>query len=176
MRASNRSRPRYAAGAFSFIFALERHHADLRQLVALADRVVVEVVRRRDLHAAGAELRIDVVVGDDRDLPPGERQSHALADELGVALVLRIHRDGDVAEHGFRPRGRDHDAARPVLERIADLPDLAVLLLAVDLEVGHRGAQHRVPVDQALAAVDETLLVQPDEYFARPRATCARPW
>ena len=35
--------------------------------VALPHCVVVEVVRRRDLDAAGAELRIDVLVGDDRD-------------------------------------------------------------------------------------------------------------
>jgi hypothetical protein len=36
--------------------------------VALADGVVVEVVRRRDFHAAGAECLVDVFVGDDGDL------------------------------------------------------------------------------------------------------------
>ncbi len=46
---------------------VEVEHADLRQAVALADFVVVEVVRRRDLHAARAELRVDVLVGDDRE-------------------------------------------------------------------------------------------------------------
>jgi hypothetical protein len=49
--------------------------------VALADRVVVEVVRGRDLHHAGAELAVDVVVGDHRDLAIGQRQAHGLADQ-----------------------------------------------------------------------------------------------
>ena len=39
----------------------------------LADRVVVEVMGRRDLDAAGAESRIDVFIGNDRDLPTGQR-------------------------------------------------------------------------------------------------------
>ena len=47
---------------------VEVEDADLRQAVALADLVVVEVVRRRDLDAAGAELRVDVLVGDDRNV------------------------------------------------------------------------------------------------------------
>ena len=54
--------------------------ADLRQLVALTDFIVVEVVRRRDLDAAGAELGVDVLVGDDRDEPIGQRQRDLLAD------------------------------------------------------------------------------------------------
>nr|GFC39244.1 hypothetical protein [Tanacetum cinerariifolium] len=37
-----------------------------RQVVALADFVVVEVVSRGDLHAAGAEFRIAVIVRNDR--------------------------------------------------------------------------------------------------------------
>ena len=45
-----------------------------RQVVALADLEVVRVVRRGDLHRAGAELRVDVLVGDDRDAPAGQRQ------------------------------------------------------------------------------------------------------
>jgi hypothetical protein len=39
---------------------VQRQDRDHRQAVALADRVVVEVVRRRDLDAAGAEFEVDV--------------------------------------------------------------------------------------------------------------------
>jgi hypothetical protein len=41
--------------------------------VALADGPVVEVVGRRELDDTGAEYTIDVIVGDDRYLPIGER-------------------------------------------------------------------------------------------------------
>ena len=60
-------------------FRVECHHADLRQVVALSDRVVVEIVCRGDLHAAGSEFRIDVVVSNDRDRASGEGKLHALA-------------------------------------------------------------------------------------------------
>ena len=37
---------------------------------------------------------------------------------------------------------------------------VAVALLVLDLEVGDGGQQHRVPVDEPLAAVDEALVVE----------------
>ena len=51
----------------SFSCAVGVEDVDQRQVVALADLEVVEVVRRRDLHRAGALLRIGIFVGDDRD-------------------------------------------------------------------------------------------------------------
>ena len=94
----------------------------------------------------------------------GERQRDRLADERRVALVVRIHGDRDVAQHRLRAaswRRRRRPAA--VGQRIADLPDLALLLLVLDFEVGHRRAERRVPVDEALAAIDEAVVVQADE-------------
>ena len=55
---------------------------DGRQVVAQADLEVVEVVGRGDLDHAGAELAIDVLVGDDRDLAVDQRQHHRLADQV----------------------------------------------------------------------------------------------
>ena len=90
LRASKRSRPcsfsvssssgdagtpsRNASLSLSVELALDVEHVDLRQVVPLADLEVVEVVRRRDLHRAGALLGIGVVVGDDRDAPADQRQ------------------------------------------------------------------------------------------------------
>ena len=54
--------------------AFDVEDVDQRQVVALADLEVVEVVRRRDLHRAGALLGIGIVVGDDRDQAADERQ------------------------------------------------------------------------------------------------------
>jgi hypothetical protein len=78
--------------------------------VALADGVVVEVVGRGDLDDAGAELAVDVVVGDDRDVALAQGQAHRLADQVGVALVFRVHHHGHVAEHGLGAGGGDGEA------------------------------------------------------------------
>ncbi len=93
---------------------LDVEHVDHREMVALADLEVVEVVGRRDLHGAGALLRIGIVVGDDRDAAPDQRQHHRFADEVLVALVFGMHRDRGVAQHGLRPRRRDDDELSPI--------------------------------------------------------------
>ena len=57
---------------------------DHRQVVAFAHFIIVEVVGGRDLHAAGAELRVDIVVGNDGDVAIGEGQANGLADHVGL--------------------------------------------------------------------------------------------
>ncbi len=142
---------------------VEREDADGLELVALAHRIVVVVVRGRDLHHAGAEGLVDVVVGDHRDQPVDQRQAHLLADQRLVALVFRMDHHGRVAEHGLGPGGGHRERARAVFQRVGDVPEPAVLFLALDLEVAHGGLERRVPVHQALAAVDQALFIELDE-------------
>jgi hypothetical protein len=137
---------------------------DERQVVTLADFVVVEVVPRRDLHAAGAERRIGVLVADHGDQPICERQSDLLADQVSIALVLGVHGHCGVAEHRFRPRRRNHQMTAAIRERIAQMPDLTLLGLGQHFEIRQRGVQHRIPVDEPLAAIDESILVQAHEH------------
>src|SRR3546814_4189421 len=98
---------------------------------------------------------IDVIVGDDRDLAVRQRQQHGLADQMCVTLILGMNGNCRITEHRLRARGRDDDmmiavrSLRAVCERIAKMPELAVLLLADDFEIGDCGQQYRVPVDEA---------------------------
>ena len=144
---------------------------DQRQVVALADFIVVEVVGRGDLHAAGAELGVAVVVGDDRDTPAHQRQFDVAADQRLVALVFRVHGHGGVAEHGFRASGGDDQVVQAlggllaVGQRITQVPQVALLVVVFHFEVGDGGVELGVPVDQTLTAVDQTVLVQAHEGF-----------
>ena len=95
--------------------ALAIEHVDLRQAVPLADLEVVEVVRRRDLDRAGSLLGIGVVVADDRDAAADQRQDDVLADQMPDPLVVRMDRNGGVAEHGLGPRRRHHDERRGIV-------------------------------------------------------------
>ena len=176
--------------------ALLIEHADLRQIVPPADLEIVEVVRRRDLDRARAFFRIGIVVGDDRNSASDQRQNHMLADQVRVALIVRMHRDRAVAEHGLGPRGRDDDEGRGIVgiegfafERIAQIPQAALDLGLLHLEIGNRGQQRRIPVHQPLVFVDQPFAVQFDEHlydrarqpfvhreaFARPVAGRAEP-
>ncbi len=133
--------------------------------MAASDLVVVEVVPGCDLQATAAKRGIDIVVGDHRDEASGERQPDAEPDKVTIAFVVRVHCDRGVAQHRFRSRGRDDQVTVRILHRVAQMPDPARFGLGHDLEVGERGMQDGVPVDEPLAAVDEAVLVQPDEHL-----------
>ena len=108
----------------------DRRH---RQAVPAADLEVVGVVRRGHLDRAGAERRVDVVVGHHRDLPVQDRQQHGAADQVGVALVVRVHGHRHVAEQGLHPGGGDHHGV--VTVAVTDGHQLARVLGVLHLDV-----------------------------------------
>ncbi len=139
---------------------------DHLEIVPPADLEVVEVVAGRDLDRAGALFGIGMLVGDDRDQPVGQWQTHMLADQILVARILGMHGHGGIAQHGLGARRRHHDeAAGLVLDRIFEMPQMALHLDALDFEIGDGGLQLGVPVDQPLVLVDQALLVQLDEHL-----------
>ena len=90
-------------------------------------------MRRRDLQQSRAKALLDCFVSRNRDRQTGERNLHPLPLERGVARVLRIEHQPDVAEHGLRPRGRDRHEAGPILERIFDVIEIALRLVVLRL-------------------------------------------
>ncbi len=132
------------------------HHRDVRQAVALADLEVVRVVGRGHLDGAGAELRVDVLVGDDRDPAAGERQLDLGADQVPVALVVRVDGDRGVTQHRLGAGGGDDDGVLALA--VADRDQLAVVVLVLHLDVRDGGQAARAPVDDALGAVDQLVV------------------
>ncbi|OQB54517.1 MAG: hypothetical protein BWX98_02292 [Candidatus Aminicenantes bacterium ADurb.Bin147] len=184
-------------------------------LVPLPDAVVVGIVGRRDLDAAGPEGRIGPGVDDEREGAVEKRQAEAApvaghvpkAQQQGEdaaaarfeileglfklgpvffrggrdfnrgfgdsALELggRIGMDGDgrVAEHCLRA-GRGHDDefrfAGPRLDdRVADVPEMALDFFMDDFVVRDGRLELAVPVDQAVAPIDEPVGEEPKESF-----------
>ena len=106
------------------------------EIVSLADLVVIEVVCGRDFYAARAELRVDVVVGNDRDTAPDDRQYDFLPNEVFVAFVFRVHSDGAVTQHCFRSRGRNDEVPVTRCKRITEVPQAAGFVCREHLEIG----------------------------------------
>ena len=141
-------------------------HENLLEVMALTHLEVVRVVARRNLNTAGAELHINVLVTENRNLAVHDREDAGLADEVLVALVVRVDSNAGIAHEGLRTGGRNHQLARAVRQRIADVPQLARLGFVLNLSVGQRSRAVRAPVDDAVALVDKALVVQVYEYLA----------
>ena len=201
-------------GALRCDRAVAVQHVDCADLaVALPHFVVVGVVRRRDLDAAGAERRIGPFVGDQRDLAARQRQRDLAAllgercdlrevgDQLllalqqalefllpGFAFLVRscgdllalrcdrglhrgrgiwVHGDCRVAEHRLGSRRRDEHvlgfARGCIRERIAQVMELALHRLFVELVIGDGGLQRAVPVDESIAAEDQAIAEHREE-------------
>ena len=73
-----------------------------------------------------------------------------------------MHGDPGVAQHRLDPR-RGHVDVPAVRQRIPERDELAVHLVVLHLGVGQARLVGGTPVDEPFAAVDEPLLVPPDE-------------
>ena len=106
-----------------------------------------------------------MLVGDNRDLDIRDRQADHLADQVLVALILRVHGDRTVAQHGFRARGGHHQLTGAIGQRIGEMPEMALGLAVLHFQVRDRGLEMRIPVHQPLVAINEALLVQFHKHF-----------
>ena len=142
------------------------HDVDFGQLVAAADFEVVDIVRGRNFQSAGAELAIDVGVRDDGNFAIRERQMDHFADELLIALVLRVDGDSGIAQHRFRPGGGDDDIFLRPDHRIADVPEFPSALGVNGFQIADGRAAMRAPIDHVMRAINQPVFVQADESFA----------
>ena len=150
---------------------LRIEHVDEPQPMPLADLEIVEVMRRGDFHRAGALLGIGIFVGDDRDQPADQRQTHALSDQRRIALVLRMHGDRRVAQHRLGPRRRDDDIFAGLFPGSSTIGYLKrhrwpFTSTCCDFEIGDRRVQRRVPVDETLVAVEQAVAIELNENLA----------
>ena len=65
---------------FSQYFGFQIKYINQAGVVALAHFIVVEIVRGRDFHAAGAEIFFHIFIGNHGNAAAGERQQQFLAD------------------------------------------------------------------------------------------------
>ncbi len=148
---------------------IDSEQVDHFHFVALPDFVVIEVMRGRDLDAAGSEFGIDIFVDDDRDDTGRHRHLHSFADEITVALIVLTDRERTVRQYGFRPGGGNlqvcHAFDRAVHQRVTYVVEETFFFFVDDFEIGDRGMQNRVPVDQAFTAVNQVFFVEFDEHF-----------
>ena len=156
-----------AVHAGEIAVALDDHRVlvediDLRQVVGLTHGVVVGVVSRRYLDEARAEIGVDMPILKDGDLAVDDGELDGLTHKGGLLGVLRGDSDARVAEHGLGARGGDDDVVLAVdrlVQRVAQVPQVALLVLIFGLVVRDGGGAVGAPVNDTLATVDQAVVV-----------------
>src|SRR5205814_10304305 len=115
-----------------------------------ADLEVVGVVAGGDLEGAGAELGVDLLVGDYLEATADQGQEAVVTNQVAVAVVLGIDRNRRVGKHRLGPNGGDGEDAVRALDRVVDQVQLLAHLAVLDLEIGDRRARPRIPVDDVV--------------------------
>ena len=108
------------------------------QIMAAANFKVIEIMCRGDFHRPSAFFHIGIAVSHNRYLPAHNRQHNHLANQCGIAFIIRMHSDRHVAEHGFRARGRDCDHLVRSLDRIMQLPHFPCHIFLFHLQIRNR--------------------------------------
>ena len=103
-------------------FGLGGQYIDHGQIVTLAYGVVIEVMRGRNFDAAGTELGIHVIICNDGDGPPRERQVDSLSHQIAIALIVGVDRNGGIAQHGFGTGRRDDQMTLAAAQGVAEMP------------------------------------------------------
>ena len=154
--------------------------------MSLAESVVVDVVRRSNLQTARTELDVNVAVLDNGDDAAYERHDYLMTAEPLVLRVLRVDTHSSVAHDGLRTgcgydsvvasvsvlmkhlalaTGRYDGVGVGVSHVIAQVEEMALLVAIDNLLCREHGLCLRVPVHHAQTAVDESLLVEVNEYL-----------
>ena len=149
--------------------AVVGHNIDLFETMALTYEEVVRIVSGRNLNDTGTELLLNIIVGENGNLAARKRKNHVLADNRSETLVLRIDRDRRIAGERFGTRRRDADivlvkltlrAEGAARDGIADIPEVTVIRLVLDLVVRESRTAAGTPVYDVVAFIDEALIVK----------------
>ena len=100
------------------------------QVLPQAHLIVVGVMGRGDLHRAGTEFRINIVVGNNGNDPVHDRQQDFFPYQLAVPLVFRIYGYRRIAGDGLRT-GSGNGQVFPFMtdDRILDIPQMTRIVL-----------------------------------------------
>ena len=151
-------------GSAGHVTVIGEHTHD-GQVMAQTHLKVVGVVGRGDLDDTGALGHVGVLVADDGDLLVQQGQHHMAAVQMGIAGVIAVDGNSGIAQHGLGTGGSQLQHLAGLLDRVEQMPEAAVLLLVLHLGIRNGGVAVGAPVDHAVAAVDQALVVQTHEHF-----------
>ncbi len=141
-------------------------HADGHgKIILFRQSKVVGVMRRGAFHDRCPELHVNVVICHDRQRFSICRVDGVQTHYVFVAFVIGMHKDGLVSEHGLRAgRGNDQFLSG-LLYLVPEVIHVSHDFFVLHFDVGQCCSGFRIPVDDALSLVDQSIVVQIHKHF-----------
>ena len=147
--------------------AIHADNNDARQIVADTHLIVVRIMRRSNFYSAGTEFGINITISDDRNNSVGSRQTQGFANQVAITRVLRVNCYCSIAGQSFRTGGSNHQAAAFFFNyRVVDVPEMARVILMLNLDIAQCGVAVYTPVGDTGAFVNQALFKQSAEHLA----------
>ena len=113
-----------------------------------------------------SKLHFNIVIKDDRDRSVDQWNENTFAFQMGIPVIIRVNADGGVAQDRFGPGGGNrHPRIVGTLYPVSDVIELRLHLFVDHLLVGNGRKRSGVPVYHSGSAIDQSLVVQIDEYI-----------
>ncbi len=127
--------------------------------MALGDGEVQRIMGRSCFDGSGSEPRVHFVVGDDGHPAVGEEGMFDVSsDDPFVTLVVGMNGHACVPEHRLDTRGGNRYVTRTICQRLSEGDKFAGHLFVVHLDIGQSGRATRAPVDNSIAAIDDSFV------------------
>ena len=127
--------------------------------------VIIGVVSRRHLHRTAPHFRIGIVICHNGNGAIHKRQHHHFTHGIAPSHIGWMHRHPGIAQHGFRARCRHNHIGRVIYPFVPNMPQVAIDLSFLHLEIGNHSATLRAPVHHAFAPINPALLVKTHKCF-----------
>ena len=129
--------------------------------------IVVRIMGRSNFYSAGTEFGINIAISDDRNNSVGSRQTQSFANQIAITRVLRVNCYCSIAGQSFRTGGCNHQAAAFFFNyRVVDVPEMARVVLMLNLDIAQCGVAVYAPVGDTGAFVNQALFKQSAENLA----------
>ena len=124
---------------------------------------VVRVVRRRDFNRTGTEIFIDIFIRNNRNFTVDKRKNEHFSHKIFISFVVRVNRNGSIAEKCFGTCCGNYNIFAAILNRIFYMPEMTVLLGIFNLSVRQSRCAVRTPVYNSRTLVNKTFIIKIDK-------------
>ena len=134
-------------------------YIDRRQIIFLAQHIVVYIVCRGHFQTARTKLYIHVIILDHRNLTAYQRNDHFLSSQMLVLRVVRVDTHRRISHNRLRTGSGDNGVSLLAYDLIAKIVQLTMLFLIDNLLIGQGRQRLRVPIHHTDTPVDQTFLI-----------------